>query len=200
MTHDPYANAGGHPDPHQAVSGYPVSGPSANYPQAAYSANPYEGAQQAPPMAPSPAQPQPSAGYSQSPGYPPETQFAPQPGQRGFAAPPQPSPFALLFDFGFKHVATPGLAKILPLGVLIACGLVWIGAVISAFQAASSYSGFTEYTGGSSVFAWLTAVAILLTGWLFPVIASGLTRIIVEMANASIDTAQAMKEGGRRAA
>lgn len=201
MTQDPYANAGGYPDPNQPLSpsGYPASGSSANYPQAGYSANPYEGAQQAPQMGGQyPAQPQVPASYPQSPAYP-DGQFAMQQGQRVFAAPPKPSPFALLFDFGFRHVATPGLSKLLPIGVLIATGLLYLGAVIERFYYAASFPESVAYQTGGSVFAWLAAVAVALTGWILPLVFTGLTRVFVEMANASIDAAQELKDSADRA-
>lgn len=197
---NPYEGAQHAPDPgYQPATSYPQS-PS--YPQGAagsQSASYPQGAG----YPQSAGQPQ-SASYPQSAAYPEGAPVPPQqvpwttPGALGYVPPVQPpkpartSPFALLFDFGFTKVATPALGKLLHVGTLVAGALWYVGTVAGFFfSAASGYS-----LGGAEigVYPMIVAVLFLLTGWIFPLLATGLVRVFVELATAAIETRDAAKK------
>ncbi|WP_028707718.1 DUF4282 domain-containing protein [Propionicicella superfundia] len=203
---DPYANLGPNYDPQQpqGQGGYPSSAGSAGYPAAGYPSapNPYEGARQAPDVSQAygyGVQPQEggSPAYPPSPSYPQSAASA-APGPTGYpatvpgyaAAPVKPSPFGLLFDFGFSKVATPQLGKLLHVGTF-AAGLLWyVGTVAGLFYSSMSALPY----GGSTVnsFYMVVAVLFLLTGWVFPLVVTGLVRVFVEFATATVAAAHAV--------
>jgi hypothetical protein len=96
-----------------------------------------------------------------------------------------------LFDFGFTKVATPALGKTLQFGTLVGGTLWYAGTVAGLFSyAVGGYS----YNGPTiNVYYMIVAILFLFTGWIFPLLVTGLVRVFVEFATAAIETRDAAK-------